>query len=328
MNKLIKPLILLIILVALVLMVHYIGTDRSRPDADVTFQVKLDQEQIERVEISRGEAQVTLLYGVNGWSVRTPFGIKPAETETIVASLKDLTAIDNARLVSHNPEKQPEYRVDEAGGTRVKFLGSGDKVLADLVIGKLGGFQQQQQAMMGRTGIIPQALHTFMRHAGSDRVFKVQGFFATITGTEYDQWRDHNLCTFSADQVRKLSLAYEDETVVLEPDTAGSWSMLEPKTAVADPDTAGQIVRSLGTLRADGFQDSTMTDEELGFDSPLCRIAVELSEGPEVQLEIGREFNDNFFYARKVGDPQVYTLAGYRIDQIMKRSREIIAAEE
>ena len=309
------------------LVVHYTGTDRSRPDADVTFQVKLDQEQIERVEISRGEAQVTLLYGVNGWSVRTPFGIKPAETETILASIKDLTAIDNARLVSHNPEKQSEYRVDEAGGTRVKFVGSGDKVLADLMIGKLGGFQQQQ-AMMGRTGINPQALYTFMRHAGSDRVFKVQGFFASITGTDYDQWRDHNLCSFSADQVRKLSLGYEDETVVLEPDTAGSWSMLEPKAAVADPDTVGQIVRSLGTLRADGFQDSTMTDEELGFDRPLCRIAVELAEGPEVALEIGREFKDDFFYARKVGDPQVYTLAGYRIDQIMKRSREILAAEK
>jgi len=327
MNRLLKPLIVLIILVAVVLIVQYTGTDRSRPDADVSFELALDPVEIERVEISRLESQVTLLNGVTGWSVKTPFGIKPADTEAILSAVKDLSDIKDARLVSHNPEKQAEYRVDESGGTLVKFVGSRNKVLAELVIGKLGGFQQQ--AMMSQSsGINPQSLYTFMRRAGSDRVFKVQGFFASITGTDPDQWRDHNLCSFSADQVKRLTLASGEETVVLEADTTGSWAMLEPVTADANPDTVSQLLRSLGTLRADGFQDSTLTDEELGLASPAYRIAVDLSEGPGVSLEIGSQFKENFFYARKAGEPQVYTLAGYRLDQILKSSRALKAAEK
>jgi len=330
MNRLLKPLIVLIVLLAVALVVHYTGTDRSRPDADVTLQVSLDPAAIERVEISRLENQVTLLNGVTGWAVKTPFGIKPADSDAILAAIGDLSKIENARLVSHNPEKQSEYRVDEGSGTVVKFFGDGDKVLEELVIGRLGGFQQQQMMMPGSSGgINPQSLYTFMRRAGSDRVFKVQGFFASITGTDYDQWRDHNLCTFTTDQVSKLTLTSAAERIVLEADTAGSWTMLEPEAAVADPDTVAQILRSLGSLRADGFQDSTFTDEELGLAAPAYQVAVELTDGSKQALDIGSlEFKENYFYARKPGEPQVYTLAGYRLDQIMKSSGSLKAAGE
>ncbi|MBN2288841.1 MAG: DUF4340 domain-containing protein [Candidatus Glassbacteria bacterium] len=324
MNRLIKPLIVLVILVAVVLVVRYTGTDRSRPDADISFAVNLDPEKIERVEITRGEQQVVLLNGATGWSVKTPFGIKPADSETILAAVNDLSGIANARLVSHNPEKQEEYRVDETSGTLVKFVGEADKMLAELVVGRLGGFQQRGM-MAGRGQINPDDLYTFMRHAGSDNVFRVKGFFASITGTDCEQWRQHNLCSFTADQVTRLALDSGGRPLVLEPDTAGSWSMLEPEQAPADPDTVDQMLRSLGTLRADGFQDTTLTDQELGLDSPSYRLAVSLSDGREVQLEIGREFKENFFYARKPGEEQVYTLARYRLDQIMKSPASVKA---
>jgi Domain of unknown function (DUF4340) len=332
MNRLIKPLIVLIILVGLVLVLQYTGTDRSRPDAEKSFQVKLDLQQIERVEISRAEARVTLLNGASGWSVKTPFGIKPADSEAILVAIKDLSGIENAQLVSHNPEKQAEYRLDDGSGSVVKFFGGGDKIMAEIVVGRLGGFEQQQQMMQmsGQQGINPQNLHTFMRHASSDDVYKVPGFFATIIGTDPDQWRDHNLCSFTADQIKTLALDFGDENLVLESDTAGNWSMITPVAGPANPDTVDQMLRSLCSLRADSFQDSALTDDELGLAEPAYRIAVELAEGEgeNIQLEIGREFKENFFYARKTGGDQVYTLADYRLDQIMKRPGSVKAVKE
>ncbi|MEA2062388.1 MAG: DUF4340 domain-containing protein [Gemmatimonadota bacterium] len=331
MNRLIKPLIILAVLVAIALAVHYTGTDRSRPDAEISFRIALDSTAVERVEISRQDAQVTLLKGSQGWTVKTPFGIKPADEEAITSAISSLVQISQAELVSHNPDKQAEYRTDDASGTRVKFIGAGDKVLEDLIVGKLGGFEQQQRmmAMGGQPGQFdPQSFHTYMRPAGSGRVFKVPGFFASITGADPDQWRDHVICSFPASKAVRLTLASGDRITVLEPDTAGLWEVAGDQRAPADSMTVAAMLRSLGSFRAESFQDSALTDEELGLDKPSFQMAAELEDGTRVEVEIGKEYQDDYFYARRVGAGQVYRLPRYRLEQIMKNRTEILTGKK
>ena len=61
---------------------------------------------------------------------------------------------------------------------------------------------------------------------------------------------------------------------------------------------------------------------------PSYSLAVDLEDGSQVQIAVGSEFKENFFYARKLGDDQVYTVARYRLDNILKRPEAVQAKEE
>jgi hypothetical protein len=323
MKKLLKPLILLIALIAVWAAIHFTSKKPGQPEKDLVFTVNVDTLAITRIEISRAAQQVILLRSVTGWSVQTPGGAKPAEEEGVLSALGTLNEIKSTDLVSHNPEKQAEFRVDSIDGTRVRIYGAGDKVLGDIVIGKIGGFDQQQMAAGGR-GMNPNDFYTYMRRADNDRVFKVQGFFGGMLGTDIEQWRNHLLMSFEPALARRIALTFPDEKVSLEADSSGRWSVLAPNAAPADSAVVERMLAALSGLRASGFQDTLSAPAELGFEPPSFAVSVELANGPAFQLEVGREIGNNLFYCRRPGDQQVYTLARYRLDQVMKRQADLL----
>jgi hypothetical protein len=324
MNKLIKPLIVLIILLAVWLMVKYTGRDFSRPDPEKTLAVQLDETLIRRIEINRGEEGVSLLHSATGdWQVKTEQGIKPAEAEAVASALANLNGISTSDIVSHNPEKQAEYRVDDANGTKLRVYGEGDALLEGLVVGKLGGFESQ--AMAVQQGRIDESrFFTYMRRGDSDRVYKVKGFFAGILGVDAEQWRDHVLMKFEPSEVQQISLAYPDEKIVLEKDINGSWAMTQPQASSVDSTVVERMAASLSTMRASSFVDSLLPAETLGFDQPTVLVGVKLANGSEQKVSVGSELEDNLYYCVKEHDEQVYTLARFRLDQFMKRSPELV----
>jgi len=324
MNKLIKPLIVLILLLAVWLVVKFTSRDFSRPDPEKTLAVQLDEASIKRIEINRGEESVTLLHSATGdWQVKTEYGIKPADKEAVESALANLNGISTTDIVSHNPEKQAEYRVDDANGTKLRVYGEGDALLEELLIGKLGGFETQ--AMAVQQGRIDESrFFTYMRRGGSDRVYKVKGFFAGILGVDAEQWRNRDLMKFEPSEVQQISLTYPEEKIVLEKDVNGSWAMTAPQASSVDSTVVERLAASLSTMRASGFVDSLLPAETLGLGQPDVVVSVKLADGTEQKVSVGNELEDNLFYCAKEHDDQVYTLARFRLDQFMKRSPDLV----
>ncbi|HUU29602.1 MAG TPA: DUF4340 domain-containing protein [archaeon] len=328
MNRLAKPLIVLIVLLAIWLVIRFTGHDTSRPHPEISLKVDLNPDKINRIEISRGQEQIIILHGTTGWQVKTPAGIKPADSEQVLSALSNFNKVNTADIVSHNPEKHAEYKVDSAGGTRVRIYGQGDVALDDILIGKLGGFESQQMAAQ-RGRVNERDFYTFMRRESSDQVFKVQGFFGGMLGTDPEQWRDHNLMSFRPGQAWKLSFIHPDERVVIEKDTSRVWVMLEPELgAPGDSAEIKKIIGTLSTLRASGFVDSTLAPQALGLDPPSFSVRVELKDSTTYEVSVGNELENNLFYCRKPGDEQVYTIAAFRLDQIKKRAYALIEKGE
>ena len=316
--------ILLALLLVVWMVVKFTSRDFSRPDPEKTLAVQLDESSIRRIEISRGEESVTLLHSATGdWQVKTGQAIKPAETEAVTSALTNLNGISTTDFVSHNPGKQAEYSVDDASGTKVRFYGDADVLLEELVIGKLGGFESQSMAMQqGR--IDESRFFTYMRRSRSDRVYKVKGFFAGILGLDAEQWRDHVLMGFEPTRVQQISLAYPEETIVLEKDINGSWAMTQPQASAVDSTVVQRMAASLSTMRASGFVDSLLPAETLGFARPAVVAGVKLADGTEQKITVGSELEDNLSYCLKEHDEQVYTIARFRLDQFMKKSADLV----
>ncbi len=324
MKKLIKPLIVLILLLVVWLVIEFTGRDFSRPDPEKTLAVQLDEALIRRIEISRGEEGITLLHSATGdWQVKTDQGIKPAGIEAVASALANLNGINTTDIVSHNPDKQADYRVDDASGTKVRLYGTGDVLLEELVIGKLGGFESQ--AMAVQQGRIDESrFFTYMRQGSSDRVYKVQGFFAGMLGVDVEQWRDHVLMKFGPSELQQISLVYPREKIVLEKDVNGSWAMTEPQASAVDSVAVDRMAASLSTMRASSFVDSLLPAETLGFGQPTVVVGVKLADGTEQKVTVGNELEDNLFYCVKEHDEQVYTLARFRLDQFAKRPADLV----
>lgn len=324
MKKLIKPLIVLMLLLVVWLVVEFAGRDFSRPDPEKTLAVQLDEALIRRIEISRGEEGVTLLHSATGdWQVKTDQGIKPAESEAVASALASLNGINTTDIVSHNPDKQADYRVDDAGGTKVRVYGDGDMLLEELVFGKLGGFESQAMALQqGR--IDESRFFTYMRRGASERVYKVKGFFAGMLGVDTEQWRDHVLMKFEPSQLQQISLVYPEEKIVLEKDVNGSWAMTEPQASGVDSAAVERMAAALSTMRASSFVDSLIPAETLGFAQPTVMVGVKLADGSEQKVTVGNELEDNLSYCVKGHDEQVYTLASFRLDQFMKKPAELV----
>jgi len=321
--KLLKPFLILIALLALWAVVHFSTKRPDRPDEGDVFKVQIDTAAVSRIEVERAGGQLVLLRDQGAWSVQTPAGPRPAETDQIVSALSTLNSIETSNLVSHNPDKQAEFQVDEAGGTRVKVFGSGQSLLADLVIGRIGGFDQRR--MYSQQSFNPQDFYTFMRRADSPDVYKVQGFFGAMLGTESEQWRDHTLMVFDPSQARRVELVFPDTRAVLESDTSGTVWQIEGGAAAPDSTVLRQMIATLSSMRASTFVDSLPAADGLGLDPPQFTVRVSLADGSTQALEVGKETANNLFFCRVPGKEQVYTLARYRLDQVRKRPEELTA---
>ncbi|MCE5272794.1 DUF4340 domain-containing protein [bacterium] len=321
--KLLKPLLILIVLLALWAVVHFMSDRPDRPDEADVFKVQIDTTKVSRIEVSRTGGQLVLLRDQGAWSVQTPSGPRPAENDQIVSALSTLGSIQTSSLVSHNPDKQAEFQVDEASGTRVKVFGGGQEPFADIVIGRIGGFDQRR--MYSQQSFNPQDFYTFMRRADSPNVFKVQGFFGAMLGTDSEQWRDHTLLAFDPAQARRVELMFPDTRAALQADTSGHVWRIEGGGAAPDSTVLRQMLGTLSSLRASTFVDSLPPADSLGLDPPQFTLRVTLADGATQGLEVGKETANNLFFCRVPGKEQVCTLARYRLDQVRKRPEELVA---
>ncbi|MBW7996654.1 MAG: DUF4340 domain-containing protein [Candidatus Glassbacteria bacterium] len=330
MNKFAKPLIVLLILLAAWMAVKVVRRDPSRPDADKALIVSIDTAGISRIVVVRGADSVTVEHGVDGWRVTTEYGKKPAENEVISSALANLGKINTIDVISHNPEKQAEFRVDDASGTHVKLYGPGGGVIEALVIGKMGGFESQQTAIaQGR--INENLFHSYIRRAGTDRVYRVKGFFGGMLGTDPEQWRGHNVMKFHPLRLRSVTVESPERTLSLELGSDAVWIMSEPPmpdSMEVDSTAIFRLASSLGSFRASGFVDTTVAST--GLESPSLTIHAELVDGTTLDVAVGDSIPgaQNLFYCRRQGSDQLFTIAEFRMNQVNKPPEELLTLRQ
>ncbi len=202
-------------------------------------------------------AELVFTKGERGWRIRKDSLEAPVEKSTVRRLLEAVTAIRPQQLVAVGEEKWAEYHVNDSLATRVQVM-QGKKTVADLYIGK---FTVERPA-----GNNPYAYggrnvsgKSYVRAAGDEAVYAVEGFLPMTFNQDFEAWRNHRFVELTRYDLRKLTFTYPaDSGFVLHNDSTGWHWMLdsEQPDSAAVADYLNAISYKRYSRFADDFQPS------------------------------------------------------------------------
>ncbi len=258
--------------------------------------------EIDSVIIVSADGTVRLVAG-DGWTVNGHETVAEAG-ESLRRGLEEARV---GRLVSRNPGNHDRLGVTEEKGRQVTVYSGGEARLSLIVGDQAQVFEQ-----------------AYVRRAGEDRVYTLEGALVNLVNRRVDDWRDRNVLAAGRDEIQRIEFSYPDQSFTLVRDTSG-WH-LEPSGVKAEDGPVSSLLGQLAGLRAIGFAVEAVVDT-LSWNSPDAEVRVVgpggLELGELVFLE--RDEEGVGYYVRRAGAPVVYTLSSYSGDQILKREADLIA---
>lgn len=203
----------------------------------------------------------------------------PADSASVTALLEKISGMKKDALISQNRDKQALFEVDTAKGLKVEVWDSKNKSLGCFLIGKNG----------------PDWSSHYVRMMGSDDVYNVFGSIKYSFFTDKNRWRDKTVMKFDKSLAKKIAIAKKDSgTIVLERtvDTTGisRWNITQPVQAPADSGIVTRIVSDLAQLTTSNWEESSeISDSAMGFTAPDLAVAVDLDNGDQKTIMVGRK---------------------------------------
>ncbi len=210
-------------------------------------------------------------------------------------------------LASRNPEKFKNLEVTADKAVEVLFYGPDQKVLADILIGKLG----------------PDYNSSYVRVKDANVVYLASANLRSLFPRKPWAWRDRNMMSFDVKEATGLRIYLPEDSVIAYRDSL--WHV----KGIESPDTLQirSLLRILSRLTAIDFAD-TLTPDQAGLNPPKARVVVELSDGTEKVLKVGNPKEERGYYAQVKGDETLYVLSKYTGDQIFSFKEKVSGKEK
>lgn len=148
------------------------------------------------------------------WRVKKGQLVAETENNTVKNLLSTLQELKVKNLVSKDKKQWADYQVTDSAGTRVKVL-QGKKVVADLYLGRFS-YQpaSSRYGMYGGGGVTGT---TYVRLAGENDVYGVDGFLVFNFNQNFNMFRKQVIARFEPAQVEKIQFSYPaDSGYVIE----------------------------------------------------------------------------------------------------------------
>ncbi len=256
-----------------------------------------------------------------------------ADIEQVEKLLDTVAELPKGELVSKNRDKHQQFELTGFKGTEVILYDEHEKPLAHFNIGKNG----------------PDFLSTYVKKAGSDNVYLVQGYIKHIFDKGgLDGWRDKTI--FDFDQAKLASLTIEDYIIPTPPpkdEKKGekkppklsdkpvntttiirqndSWSIAEQADLNLDIAKIEQTVKTLASLKAQGFARKPDA-EHYDFSKPQYVFIAQMDDGTEHRLLVGGDRRGYQFFVKKQGDEQILTINKHVMEQLTRKAEDYVLA--
>jgi hypothetical protein len=256
------------------------------------------------ITTDKGE-NVSLEKSGSAWRIQSPkdWPADQAAVKSLVDGLEKMTFGD---LVTESKDKHEEMGVADGKASHVVAKGQGNKILADLYVGKsVGGF-------------------TMARLGKKNEVWQSSGLFQYLVNKDAKAWRDHIIFEFAANEADKLTVEGGGSTLSLSkivdaekkdakaPNANDAkWKIDSasgdaPKTSGAlDVAMVNSAVQALSTLRAADFADDKKP-ADVGMNAPPLKLTVQAAGKPH-KLFFG-ETNKDDVYVQAEGNPTVFVV--------------------
>lgn len=281
-----------ILLVAAIVIFSSESTKKER-----TFNkniIKIDTSAVTEILLypkSQKGKEVKLEKAGNEWFVNAENGKK---YKTPKAKIKNLLVqilrVKPKRLAARSKEKFAKYQVLDSAATRVVVKEKGNETL-NLIIGKFA-FQQ------------PRSMSTFVRLAGSNNIFEVDGFLDMIFNKTANNFRDETVIKSDKSKWNRLTFELPDETYELA-NNGKNWLL---NGAPLDSAKTEKALTSLSRLTNGGFVDIEKdklpkVESKLTIENDLGKPIVVTAYHDSTNYIIHSSQNvENYFNGKNLGD--------------------------
>jgi hypothetical protein len=266
--------ILLGVLVLLLAVVIVAKITESRK-GDSSFRTDLlgfDTTGISSVVISQGTGTPKILSlerAVTGWEVKQDQKTYRTDESQVMSLINQLAGLKIESIVAKSKDRWKDFQVSDSAGTFI-LVKKGNKTLAHLVLGKFSW--KPSNNPYNQQGII----NSYVRQAGEEETYTVNGFLQTIVSTDPSVYRDRTMLKFEKEAVTGLQFSYPDSSVSLIR-TQDKWTI---NGNLADSVKTDEYLNNLMRLNAISFAQAPLQGVK-----PLFTLTVQQISGQHLVVE-------------------------------------------
>lgn len=283
-------LLILLIVVAFLLLQN--PGERSAPVSTGEYLATIDSLAVDGIQIKSPTVDIVLEKQGVEWYLRTPLSFR-ADQSNVAQLIQQAKNLEVKNVVSSNPEKQSLFQVDSTGTMVTISEGGAEK--ASFILGKTG----------------PTYSETYARRKGSDEVVLVSNMMNYVFTRSVKEWRDRSIVSVPKETIKQITYQYGDTTFSVEFRDSLWFVANDP----ADPPVVEGILSSLAAFQADDFIDDPSTT--------LPRITATISFAG-IQLLFHHIKEGDKYIVRSSLAPQSYEVSSWRVNQVLKRKKELV----
>jgi hypothetical protein len=294
-------LILAAVLVVLVAIATVLNLSRQRQESSLGKPLfpSFSAAKADGIEVRGGGKTVVLRRQGDTWLIATE-GNQPVDPKITTQLMEAMDKLSSKTLISLSRETHAGFEVDSTGFT-VRFT-QGTKPVAEFIVGKPG----------------PDYMSTYIRPVNGDKVYLVPTYLRTVVDRGPETWRNRTILEVDQAKIASYTTRNAKETVTVEKGKDGEWNITAPTQEKARADIVGMVLRSLATLRAAGFADSSVSGASSGLDADTTAVVIKMEDGTSHTIRVGAANTANQRYTRKEGDPVIYLVPAGRWNSVFR----------
>jgi len=265
------------------------------------FLKKVNIEQLDKIEITKGEETVSLEKYDSKWKVggTKDFYTDDSSAGNLIESLKEAAEISRLELASDNEDNRDNFQIGSEG-IGVKLY-SGGNMLSDFIIGKLA----------------TDYTSTYVSQAGNPEIYSIG--VNLYTPFSQNEWRDDTIFNIEKDKISKLRFQYPNREFTVEKQD-GKWQGTLPYSFLVSGEKLDPILDIMSKLYAQDIPEQKFE----GTDLEKHLIIVEaVGEGIDNTLMIGKVVasettGEKLYYAKRGDSDNIYLVSQEVRDELNK----------
>jgi len=226
------------------------------PEEKATFKsniVDLDTSAVIKIilnnRISAGNA-VEFNRNNYNWTVRQGKIVSAIDEGAVQNIFSEVLNIKPQSLAAINQARWKEFDLTDSLATRIKFLNSKGKILADIMIGKLD-FKQPDKPDGGFSGNNIK-MTSYVRLYSEKEVYAIDGLIPFSFNIKFDDWRDKTFVRYNKSEITNISYLYPADSSYKLIRKDSLWYSGSLK---ADSLKVGNYLNSITLMRGEEFKD-------------------------------------------------------------------------
>jgi len=249
--------------------------------------------------ISNGNA-VEFNRGNNKWTVQQGKIVSATQQGAVENIFGEVLNIKPQSLAAINKSRWNEFDLTDSLATRIKFLNSKGKILADIMIGKLD-FKQADKPMGGYSGNNVQ-ITSYVRLYNGKEVYAVDGLIPFSFNIKFDDWRDKTFIHSKKTDITNIRFIYPADSsynLIKKDSVWYAGSLQSDSSSVAD--YLNSMVLMYGQEIKDGFKPVLNPVYQLLIEGTnSLKFSVKCYEGENAdEYILNSSLNPEVYYASK-----------------------------